>query len=265
MSKRKDKAEDLISATKDDLVEAALESEGFRETILVAAQSLLDGSAGSLVGSLLGALAPRINGVILNYKNKRFERAIKEMISVLTKRVEVLENNYNSLSLEKQMLFCKEYGEMLLDSIIDERKKEKIEWSINGFVKLMNDNTSEDELQLFFDTLSSLTVLDVDLLKVYLKETGVSANDVVVKYALSADQLLVEKEKLVRLGMLRRVQDEERNKNVDLITSYLLDVRTQEKRTKKKEIKIPTVLKKTGARRYAITRLGREFLELIEY
>ena len=163
----KDQITDIVSAIKEDGITALAESGFLKVLASNVTQQLISGPAAPIVSSILGAAAPRINGIILAYKQNRFERNMTRLMAELTKRISDLENNYNQLSVEKQEQYQHLVVEMLLDSVVEERQEEKIKWGVNGFVNLMTNETNENIMQLFFDMLTDLTTLDVDTLQMY--------------------------------------------------------------------------------------------------
>ena len=133
----KDQLTDFASAVREEGFSEILESESFKALMAEASSRIFSGPAAPLVGSILGAVAPRINGVILTYKQNRFERNIRGLVNELTARLDRLENNYVSLSQETQEKYRGLYVEMLLDNVIDERQEEKVKWNVNGFINMM--------------------------------------------------------------------------------------------------------------------------------
>ena len=72
------------------------------------------------------------------------------------------------------------------------------------------------------------------------------------------------KEKLVRLGLLYRKNDQLRDNNIDEITEYLKKVEADSKKSKPQGVKLPNAIKKIGnSESYKITSLGSGFLKSI--
>ena len=179
-------------------------------------------------------------------------------------RLELLERNYSQLNPEMQENNRTQYIEMLLDNVIDERQVEKVKWNVNGFINLMTDESNENIMQMFFDTLSELTVLDIDTLSMYELSSDINITDVVDKYGINYDQVKLVKEKLVRLGLLSRKNDEVRDANLDEITVYLQNLEKDLKKKNPKDVKLSNKVKKiSGNESYRITRLGVGFLKSI--
>ena len=260
----KEQITDLMAAVREEGVTTALESAAFQELMSEAASQILSGPAGPLVGSIIGAATPRINGVILTYKQNRFERNMKKLIEELTARVDSLENNYVSLSVQMQEQYRGLYVEMLLDNIIDERQEEKVRWNVNGFINLMTNESNDNIMQIFFDTLAELTELDVDTLRMYPVDADIDWSTINQKYGIDFDRIKLVKEKLVRLGLLYRKNDALRNNNVDEIAEYLKRVESDSKKRNPQGVKFPNSIKKIGKMdTYSITPLGRGFLKSI--
>lgn len=72
----KKKVKDLLLSTKDELVSTAVESETFSELIKTMGETVLSEGVSAILGEILGMIAPRINGIRLSYRQKRFERNI---------------------------------------------------------------------------------------------------------------------------------------------------------------------------------------------
>ena len=259
-----EKIEDLVTAVKEESIAVILESDYFQDVAEECAGLLASEAASAVIGAIIGAIAPRANGVMLSYKQNRFERNIKKMICHLSDRLETLEANYLALSEDMQKQITGVYVEMMLDNVIDERQEEKITWNVNGFVNLMNDETNEHIMQLFYDTLDELTALDIDTLRLYHFNSCVDSYDLKDKYGIGPDRLKLVKEKLVRLGLLSRKNDVQRDKNLDVITEYLQNKEKDAKRSKPNGVKLPSAIKKiSGLETYKITSLGAGFLESI--
>lgn len=156
------------------------------------------------------------------------------------------------------------YVEMLLDNVVDERQEEKIKWNVNGFINLMTDDSNENIMQIFFDTLNELTILDVDVLRMFKAYADIDWHDIVEKYGINFDQLKLVKEKLVRLGLLIRKNDEARDINIDEIAVFLQKLEKELKKKNPQSVKLSNKVKKiSGTESYKITPLGTAFLTSI--
>lgn len=258
------KLEDISKALTEVGIAALIETESFRQIIIEAASAILSGPAAPLLGAIMGAAAPRVYGVILSYKQYRFERNVSAMIDGLSKRVDTLESNYSKLDAKVKKLY-QTYGiEMLLDSIVDEPQEEKIKYSANAFVALMTNDANENIMSYFFKTLSDLTVLDIDILWLYSHLSEINWDDIQQKHGVDWDYIQMVREKLVRFGLLYRKNDQLRDKNNDEIVEYLLKVDSDSKKSRPQGVKFPRTIKKIGrSESYGITNLGMSFLKCI--
>ena len=255
---------DLLDAVKEEGTTTALESQSFQVLITEVAGRILSGPAANIAGEIIGAAAPRINGIILTYKQNRFERNMIRLMKELTARIDSLESNYINLNEEMQEQYRSLFVEMLLDSVVAERQEEKVKWSANGFVDLMTNDSNENIMQIFFDTLTELTVLDIDTLKMHSINSDINWNDIERDYRIDYDRLKLVNEKLVRLGLLYRENDQMRDDNLDEIVEYLKKCEAESKKVKPRSVKLPNKIKKVRSHvAYKVSRLGYEFLESI--
>ena len=156
------------------------------------------------------------------------------------------------------------FVEMLLDSVVAERQEEKVKWSVNGFVDLMTNDSNENIMQIFFDTLTELTVLDIDTLKMHSINSDINWNDIERDYRIDYDRLKLVNEKLVRLGLLYRENDQMRDDNLDEIVEYLKKCEAESKKEKPRSVNLPNKIKKVRSHEaYRLSRLGHEFLKSI--
>lgn len=258
------RTEDLSKALTEVGFTALIESETFRQIITEAASVIFSGPAAPLLGAILGAAAPRINGVFLSYKQYRFERNVSTMIDEFSERVDSLESNYSKLNSKVKELYQTKGIEMLLDSIVDEPQEEKTRYCTDAFIALMTNDANEDTMSYFFKTLRELTVLDIDILWIYSRLSDVNWDDIQQKHGIDWDYIQIVREKLVRFGLLFRKNDQLRDKNNDEIVEYLLKVESDSRKSKPQGVKLPRTIKKIGhSESYGITKLGMSFLKCI--
>ncbi len=259
-----EKMEDLSKALIEDGFTSLIESETLRQIIIDSTSAIISGSAAPILGAILGAAAPRVNGVFLSYKQHRFERNITGMVKNLSEKVDNLESNYSKLDDNVKELYQTQGVEMLLDNIIDERQEEKVKLNVNGFVSLMTNEANENIMQYFFDTLADLTILDIDTLRMYSMESDHDWKKLQNKYSIDDERLVLVKEKLVHYGLLIRKNDQIRDKNIDEIVVYLQKIDSESKKSKPQKVKMPSAIKKINHfDSYRITRLGNSFLNSI--
>ncbi len=121
----KKKVKDLLLSTKDELVSTAVESETFSELIKTMGETVLSEGVSAILGEILGMIAPRINGIRLSYRQKRFERNIIQEIKVILDRIELLELKYESLDEKVQEKFRTIYLWWLSDNVYEEKQEKK--------------------------------------------------------------------------------------------------------------------------------------------
>ena len=51
-----------------------------------------------IIGALIGTFVPRINGIRLSYKQNRFETRVAGALTLMAKRIDVMEANYAALT-----------------------------------------------------------------------------------------------------------------------------------------------------------------------
>lgn len=259
----KGKIKDYLIATKDETISAVVESEALPEVIEGIVESVASEGTAMLLGNVIGALAPRINGIRLNYKQRGFERRVEKALSVMACRIETLEDNFCSLTEEMQEKFRGIYVEWLLDNLYTEKQQEKVPAHVNGFINMMNNDVNDNIMIMFFDTMNQLTQLDIDVLAMYSQNAQENIYGLCGRYNLTIEQVAIIKEKLVRLGLLYSRNDEKRDNNIDEILTYLRAFDKDLKSKKPKGVKFPNIKKPNRSDTYSITSLGRDYLRII--
>lgn len=264
-SVKKGKIKDFLLATKDEAVDVTVESGGISEIIKSIGETVVSEGPAMIIGEIAGAIAPRINGIRLSYKQNRFESHVKQALEIFSKRIETLELNYENLDKEIQEKFSTEYLAWLLDNLYEEKQKEKIKYHVNGYINLMSNEANDNLVLMFFDTMNELTRLDIEVLNLYSLNTQDNIWELCKRYNLETEQIIVIKEKLARLGLLQSKNDEQRDKNLDYVIQYL-EVQDKDNRKKKPSgVSFPkTRIKKINRfESYSITKLGRGYLQVI--
>lgn len=262
---KKGKIKDFLLATKDEAVDITVESGVISEIIKNIGETVVSEGPAMIIGEIAGAIAPRINGIRLSYKQNRFESHVKQALEIISKRIERLELNYENLDKEIQKKFSTEYLAWLLDNLYEEKQKEKIPYHVNGYINLMSNEANDNLMLMFFDTMNELTQLDIEVLNLYSLKTQDNIWKLCKRYNLATEQITVIKEKLSRLGLLQSKNDEQRDKNLDYVIQYL---EAQDKDNRKKKpsgVNFPnTKIKKINRfESYSITQLGRGYLQVI--
>lgn len=99
---KKGKIKDFLLATKDEAVDITVESGVISEIIKNIGETVVSEGPAMIIGEIAGAIAPRINGIRLSYKQNRFESHVKQALEIISKRIERVELNYENLDKEIQ-------------------------------------------------------------------------------------------------------------------------------------------------------------------
>ena len=90
MGKITDKVRDFIGATEEETIYAISESNFIPEGVQVILENHVSDLAAEVIGGLLAGALPRINGIRLNYKEKRFERNVRGAMIEFNNRLETV-------------------------------------------------------------------------------------------------------------------------------------------------------------------------------
>ncbi len=260
-----ERIEDIKQAIKVEAVSQALESDFIPNVALEFGNSFLSEGVTAILGELAGSIVPGINGVVMAYKQNRFERHVNKALEIMKSRIEFLEGNYSLLNKEMKEKFENTYTQWLLDNLAEEKQEEKVEYNVQGFINLMSNDANDNLMLLFFNTISELTMLDIDILKLYSVNESGTIYELCEKYNIIPEQTLVIKEKLERLGLLQSKNEEYRESNLDYVVEHLSKVATENKKSKPKDIEFTKskIKKISRSDSFHITSLGRAFLKTI--
>lgn len=250
------KIKDLLSATKEETVDIVV-SEALPEAVETILGEIVPEASAAIFGGILGTVAPGINGIRMGYKQKRLERNVSSAIAVMTKRIDVLEARVSDLNAEMKNRFEGPYLEWLLDVMLDEREEGKIPHYMNGYINLISNDVNDNLVLMFIDTISELTMLDIEVLQLYSLDAQENVVELCNRYNLSYEQLAVVKRKLNRLGLLEDRNDMIRDSNIDELAKYMQSIK------KNNNSKIPKMSKVTRTTRYQMTALGKNYLQII--
>lgn len=263
MSKKK--LLDLIKSTGEETVDYAM-SDFFPEIVKNYGEIFVSESVASLAGELIGAVCPRINGIRLSYKQNRFERNISTMLNCLIANQEAITARVDKLQKTVEgKNFVQYSNEMLLDNIVDEIQQSKVQYSVNGYVNLLQtENANLDMSLMFFKTISELNDVDIRVLKTY-DWRNQNKTEPITPFNSEFDysQLRYIKEKLFRLGLLKSKNEELSAKNQEIIIDYLQKFNKDITSKNTKGVKLPKFKKLQSADSYSITSLGFALLQLI--
>lgn len=125
---------------------------------------------------------------------------------------------------ENNPAFITQIKEALLDNIMDEIQEKMVEYNVNGYVYIKKlEHINIDLGLMFFKTMSRLNDLNIRILKVYsnLVTSGESIISICNELNLELNQIRFIKEKLERLGLLQRRNEEINDDNLNKIVKYL--------------------------------------------
>lgn len=257
---------DLVEATKDEAVDYAL-SDVLPEIVKTYGEVLVSEGIASLAGELIGAICPRFNNIRLSYKQNRLERNVSTMLDRLIVTQESLSARIDELERTAEgKHFVQQSSEMLLDNIIDEIQPSKVQYSVNGYVNLLQtENANFDMALMFFKTIAELNDVDIRVLKAYDWRDLSLEKQVITPFNSEFDyeQLRHIKEKLLRFGLLRSKNEELDEKNQEMIIDFLQKFHKDFTSKKPKGVRLPKFKKIPSSDSYKITSLGMGLLQLI--
>lgn len=256
---------DLVKATGDETVDFAL-SNVLPEVVKTYGETMVSEVVANLAGELIGAVCPRLNNIRLSYKQNRLERNVSIMLNRLIVNQRLLSSRIDELQKSiAGRTFIQQSSEMLLDNIVDEIQPEKVQYSVNGFVNLIQtENANLDMSLMFFKTISDLNDIDIRVLKTFNWKTQ-DKEEPITPFNSEFDysQLRYIKEKLLRLGLLKSKNEELSAKNQEKMIDYLQKFNKDITSKKPKGVKLPQFKKLQTTDRYNITSLGLALLQLI--
>ena len=256
---------DLFHSSNEEAGEVIL-SEVLPAVVKEYGDCIVGEGVATLAGEVIGAICPRINNIRLGYKQNRLERNVNRAFLLISEKQDEIESRLLQLERNDEThCYLNKLTEMLLDQIVDEIQEKKVDYNVNGYINLIkSDNTNEDVALMFFKTLSQLSDLDLRVLKLYSFFSEETAHDIVSELNISYEQLKFVKEKLERFGLLQSRNEEIHDDNLDLIVKYLQDVELQKKKSRPRDIRLPRLKKISSSDTYRITKLGRDYLQLLE-
>lgn len=98
----KGKIRDFLIASKDETINTLVENNMLPAVIEEIADSVVSEGTTEIIGILVGTFVPRINGIRLNYKQSRFERSVKNALTVMAQRIDTMEANYITYDKEQK-------------------------------------------------------------------------------------------------------------------------------------------------------------------
>lgn len=251
-----EKIKDLADGTKGIIGEIIAE-----DVIPALGTEMLKGTVLEAATGAVSALSPRIGGVMIAYKQKRWERNWEKYISLIAEHQEEFNDRLNKLEENQRKEIKEIYFPLVSDYVGEQKQAEKIEFIVNGFINLSSGiNMQEDAAMMYYDTLDQLSLLDLRVLKLYNRrylneEKGDDIYSVMNDYQIDSAQVSLIKEKLLREGLLLSQNDEKMEENINNISEFVDGLSKN-----KKNQKLRRINKISRSESYKITSYGRKFL-----
>lgn len=256
---------DLVKATGKETVNFSL-SNVLPGIVKDYGEMVVSEGVAGLAGELVGAVCPLFNNIRLSYKQNRLERNVSTMLDGLLKNQEILSCRVDKLQQTIDgRTFIQQSNEMLLDNIVDEIQPSKVQYSVNGYINLLQtENVNLDMSLMFFKTISELNDIDIRILKTYDWRNQDNTSPITpFNSEFDYSQLRYIREKLFRLGLLKSKNEELSAQNQKIIIDYLQKFDRDYTSKKPKGVKLPKFKKLQPTDRYNITSLGFALLQLI--
>ena len=251
------KINDLIDAAKGTVGEIL--SEDAAPALIT---ELLEGTVLESVTEIMGAVSPRIGGLMVAYKQKRWERNWETYIAEIVQRQQEINDRLQKLEQKKVENFKNKVFPIVSDYVPNEKQEEKIKYIVNGFVNLASGiNFQEDVIIMYYDTLEQMSLLDIRILKCYVQNnyigdpSGESVISVMQECGIDFAQIGLIKEKLTRLGLLESRNDTDMDNNIREMSSYMEAITKGKKAPK---IKLKKINKSES---YRATSYGRKVIK----
>lgn len=207
---------------------------------------------------VVGAIVPGMAGAMVAYKQKRAEQMLEKFMIETKKRQGDLEEKLLKLDVDKVNEITGKYFGIVTGYVKDEVQEEKIKYLVNGFINLSSfENINEDFVLTYYDTLKTLRMVDIGVLKYYGELIQQSYTEVTNELNIEYEQYDAIREKLARLGLFTTKRDEAEDnlyENLINMQNYLGDLAKNKKASLKK---FKRADKKDS---YTISKFGREFI-----
>lgn len=230
-------------------------------------------------------MIPGIGGAISEYRTSKKIKNIEKMMTILNENTDTLKEKFEHQTIENKEVLDSIF-EMVVGKIENISQEEKIKYMVDGYSEFLDlKNPSFDVAYLYFDTLDKLTLLDIDVLKLfyygnyYLMIDNIDSYDgptsydeVLTKYDIDYSQYEAIRENLLRLGLFENEYDdkiEKDYKNVEqaikelrITVSGLYDVVNGKKKVSTiKKLTSKSDVKFKAKDRLKISKFGRNFVK----
>lgn len=246
----------LITAAKGNMGEILAE-----DAAPVLTEEMLKGTALEFATEFIGAISPRIGGIMIAYKQKRWEHNWEIYIKEIIAKQEEINIRLDKLEKEQLRKFKRKIFPIVSDYVSNEKQEEKIKFIVNGFLNLAKQpDLREDIIIMYYDTLEQINLLDIRVLKSYVEKhypgdsSGEALMDIMEDCNIDAGQMNLIREKLARLGLIESRNDADIDNNIREISEYLQAV----EKGKKRKLKLKKISKNES---YRATLYGRRFIE----
>ncbi len=232
----------------------------------------LEGSAALLADGAVGAIAPRALGFIMAYRLNRTERNVALLIGELAQKMDIVNRRLDALEAPEQDKFIGgKYRDAFLDSIVDEIEEDKVRISVNAFLNLMGEpNVGDSQVLTLFDDLARLSLLDLRVLRLYGIPyfIGYDSRDdletLMAQEHVDESQYRAIREKLCRFGLLKSMNEDKREDNLESVQKCLTELIKQLSSPKSAKLpKAPKIQKLGSSDSYKISSLGNRYLRLM--
>lgn len=240
-----------------------MEIEKFLDDYIAPAlPAALDTISMACLEGVVGAVVPRVGNVMLAYQQRQQEKRFEQAINEIKKR----QDEINEIIKDFEDDMKPKIGRLLdiyLEYSAKNIQEEKIELLANGYVNSIKvKKIQEDILFGFYDMLSQLNLLDIRVLRTYMKftklEIGDTDSQIIKDYNIDVSQYEMIKMKLLRLGLLENVSDIRRDQNVINIVNYLQAVNKNKPKDAQRSLgKIREIM---YSDEYTISSYGRRFI-----
>ncbi len=211
-------------------------------------------------------------GFIMAYKLNRTERYVALLIGELAQKMDIVNRRLDALEAPEQGKFIGgKYRDAFLDSIVDEIEEDKVRISVNAFLNLMGEpNVGDSQVLTLFDDLTRLSSLDLRVLRLYGNPCfiGYDSHDdletLMAQEHVDESQYRAIREKLCRFGLLKSMNEEKREDNLESVQKCLTELIKQLSSPKSAKLpKAPKTQKLGSSDSYKISSLGNRYLRLM--
>lgn len=235
------------------------------------AKSTITNTVGGFLIDATSSVIPGLSGAVQSYKRLRFEENMKEVARQLNLRSDQIQSNLDQMNSEHRekidLLF-----HYVLDAAIDEQQNEKIEYMVNGFVRITeHESISEDFVLTYYDVLKELRLVDISVMRlmytshfVFNEEKRETYTDILSRHGITYEQYDAVRRNLLRIGLLTTKTNINVADDIGQITKTLKELISYvEKMSGKKSGRLPTLKepKVKSKENFEVSKFGRDFVE----